>query len=258
MRSQRYVIHTAPEVEGIRQAASDAAGVRDQLASLIRPGMTTAELDRLAGDLIRQTGGRSAFLDYRGFPGQICVSINSEVVHGIGRLDRVIAPADVVSIDVGTRRGGYVGDTATTVVAGGVEAEPVQRLLVATRRGLEAGIAAATCGNYVNDIGRAVEAVIDKAGFSVVRDFVGHGCGCELHEPPEVPNFAQERTRGPRLRPGMVLAIEPMVNAGTHRVTIDADGWTVRTADDQMSAHFEHMVLITTGRPEILTWRKIA
>lgn len=258
MKNHEVVIHSEQEIEGIRQAARKTGETREKLRDLIRPGMSTLDLDRLAGNLIAQTGGSSAFLGYHGFPGQVCISINEEVVHGIGRADRIIMPGDLVSIDVGVSVDSFVGDTAFSVRVGMESGDDgTDELLKVTWQALEAGIEAAQAGAYINDISRAVEKVVTKTGFSVVRDFVGHGCGCHLHEPPEVPNFAQS-TRGPRLRPGMVLAIEPMVNRGTHRVVVDrTDGWTVRTCDGEWSAHFEHMVLITKGKPEILTWPKM-
>jgi len=256
-RRRDFVVHSANEIDGIRRACRATAQVRDQLRDAVRPGMTTLMLDQLAGRLIAATGGSSAFNGYRGFPGQICISVNDQVVHGIGRPDRVLTPGDVVSLDVGIRLDGFVGDTAATVCATDHHGSGVKELLEATRASLLAGIAVARSDNYVNQIGKAVEKAVTAAGFSVVRDFVGHGCGCELHEPPEIPNFATGR-RGPRLRPGMVLAIEPMVNAGTGDVKVGEDGWTVSTADGELSAHFEHMVLITNGEAEILTCPKTA
>lgn len=257
MARGRVVIHSSAAVERIRAAAAAAAAVRDALAMLIRPGMTTLGIDQLGAQLIRNTGGQSAFFGYRGFPAQVCVSVNDEVVHGIGNASHVIEPGDLVSVDIGVRLNGYIGDTATTVCAGMPSTDIRKRLIETTRQSLDAGIAAVRVGGYISDIGKAVEAVARAAGFSVVRDFVGHGCGRDLHEPPEVPNFAQHE-RGPRMQPGMVLAIEPMVNTGTDKVVVDSDGWTVRTADRGLSAHFEHMVLITNGKPEILTWPRTA
>ena len=255
-RQTNVVIHTPAEIAGIRRAAAATAEVRDRLAQFVQPGLTTADVDRQAEKLIRQTGGSSAFLGYHGFPGQICISINQEVIHGIGRPERVIMPGDVVSMDVGVRLDGYVGDTALTLCAGTSPGPQVDRLLQATREALAAGVEKARAGNYINHVSTAVEAVVKRYGFSVVRDFVGHGCGCELHEPPEVPNFARRR-RGEKLVPGMVLAIEPMVNCGSHRVEVDRqDKWTVRTVDGSLSAHYEHMVLITRNRAEILTCPK--
>ena len=258
MAREQTVVHTQKEIRGIRVACAKAAEALDALCGLVRPGVTTLELDRRAEEIIRATGGRSAFLGYHGYPGQVCISVNEEVVHGIGRAECVIQPGDLVSLDVGVNYDGYIGDNARTVCAGGVCDPQGERLLSVTSEALTAGIAQVRAGRYVNDISRAVEAVVIAAGFAVVRDFVGHGCGCELHEPPQIPNFAQ-RSRGARLQAGMVLAIEPMVNAGTHRVKQDReDGWTVRSADGSLSAHFEHTVLVTRNKPEILTWPKTA
>ena len=257
MRKQNVVIHTKREIAGIREACAATAHVRDELCKAVRPGISTRRIDALAKELIAQVGGSSAFLGYRGFPGQVCISLNDEVVHGIGRHDRVIQCGDLVSLDVGVKLNGFIGDTARTVAVPPPSVPIAVKLMRATQKSLEAGIAAAQAGNNVNDISQAVEQVVISAGFSAVRDFVGHGCGCALHEAPEVPNFAQ-RNRGPKLRAGMVLAIEPMVNVGAYQVRVDEDGWTVRTTDHSLSAHFEHMVLITNGKPEILTWPKTA
>lgn len=256
-RGKRVVVHTEKEIVGIRVAAKAAAWVREALCRAVRPGMTTQEVDDLAAAFIRQTGGTSAFLGYRGFPGQVCISLNDEVVHGIGRPGRVIEVGDLLSIDVGVRADGYVGDTATTLCVGPPRDASAPRLIDVARESLARGIAQARQGRFVGDISCAVERTVSRASFSVVRAFVGHGCGCELHEPPEVPNFATA-SRGPGLRPGMVLAIEPMINAGGSDVTVDDDGWTVRTADGSLSAHVEHMVLVTEGEPEVLTWQKTA
>ncbi len=253
-RNKRVCIHTEEEILGIRAAACAAASVRDRISQAICPGMTTLQIDRLAQSMIAETGGTSAFLGYRGFPGQICISVNDEVVHGIGRDDCIIQPGDLVSLDVGVRLDGCVGDTALSVSVG-PPSPTVAKLLEGTRKSLEDGIAAAQSGRPVNAIGSAVEKTVHSYGLSVVRDFVGHGCGIELHEPPEVPNF-DTGARTPRLKPGMVLAIEPMVNAGKHTVRVEADGWTVKTVDSSPSAHFEHMILITNDEPEILTWAK--
>ena len=250
------VIHTPEEIVRIRRAAQLTASVRDDVARLAVPGMTTRELDDLAGSLIAATGGESAFLGYGGFPGNICISVNDEVVHGIGRPDRVLLPTDIVSIDLGVRIDGACGDTAVTFGLGAPMPPAVQNLVEATRRALAAGIAAARAGNYIRDISAAVEEVGRRARVGVVRDYVGHGCGIKLHEPPEVPNFVSA-AKGPQLEPGMVLAIEPMFNQGSFKVKTDRiDGWTVRTSDGLPSAHFEHMVLITENEPEILTWPK--
>ena len=251
----RVCIHSDREVEGIRRAAQAAAWVRDRMEGLVQPGMSTLEIDRRAAALIGQAGGRPAFLGYRGYPGQVCVSVNDEVVHGIGSVSHVVRLGDVVKLDVGVVLDGFIGDTATTICVGPPPNGQVVRLLKVTRDCLAVGIKAARAGARVNDIGCAVQKLAEANGFSVVRDYVGHGVGRELHEPPEVPNF-RTPSPGPRMQPGMVLAIEPMINAGAAGVTTDADGWTVRTDDGSFSAHYEHMVLITADEPEILTWSK--
>jgi len=252
---RNYIIHTKDEIIGIRKAAQITSGVLDEICSAVKPGISTLQLDQFAGKLINECGGVSAFHNYHGFPGQICISINDEVVHGIGRPDKFIQMGDFVSIDCGIRINRYIGDTARTVSVGpptGVKAD----LLAITQKSLELAIETAVCNNTVKDVGEAVHQIITKAGFSIVRDFVGHGCGIKLHEPPEVPNYPTTKARE-KLRPGMVLALEPMVNIGHHKVTIDSDdGWTVRTVDGSWSAHFEHMILITENKPEILTWQK--
>lgn len=254
-RKKRLVVHTESEICGIRRAAQATAWVRDTLAKRVHPGMTTLELDKTAENLIREAGGASAFHGYHGFPGQICISLDDVIVHGIGRDDQMIRPGQLVSMDVGVRLDGFIGDSAVTVCAGICPSQQAEDLLDVTQRALNAGINAAQAGGFVGDIGRAVETVVRPSGFSIVRDFVGHGVGCDLHEPPEIPNFAQH-SRGVRLVPGMVLAIEPMINAGVPEVTVDTDGWTARTRDGALSAHFEHDVLITQKGPEILSWQK--
>jgi len=246
-------IYKGSDLEGVRVAAQASAYVLQRLCDAVTPGMSTLDLDRLAAEFIKETGGKSAFLNYHGYPAQICCSVNEVVVHGIGRADKVINPGDIVSLDVGVTVGGFTGDNARSVIAGGVSTPLKDKLLEATRSSLEAGIAAAVLGNRVCDIGAAVEKVVKAAGFSVVRDMVGHGCGRKMHEDPQVPNYKLPGF-SPELKPGMILAIEPMVNVGTWRITIDKeDGWTVRTADGSLSAHFEHQILITQKEPEVLT-----
>ena len=249
------IIHTPEEIARIRRAAIITANVRDELAALTRPGMTTFEVDRLAGELIVRTGGSSAFKNYGGFPGNICISVNDEVIHGIGRDDVVLKEDDIVSIDLGIKLDGALADTALTF---GFREQPadIKRLLDGTREALMEGIAAARCGAFVHDISAAVEKCARRHKLAIVRDFVGHGCGIQLHEPPQIPNYTGAG-RGPRLEPGMVLCIEPMLNLGTESVKVDRkDKWTVRTRDGAWSAHFEHMILITENEPEILTWQK--
>lgn len=253
--SRNQVIHTPDEIERIRRAAALTAQVRDEIAAAARPGMTTFDLDQVAGELIRATGGKSAFLGYRGYPGNICISVNDEVVHGIGRPDRILLESDIVSIDVGVEIDGGVGDTALTFGFGELTPD-LKRLLSGTQEALAAGIRQARRGNYIRDISHAVETVAKRHHLGVVREYVGHGCGTSLHEPPEVPNFVGYG-KGALLVPGMVICIEPMLNLGTYKVTTDSvDHWTVRTRDGACAAHFEHMVLITENEPEILTWPK--
>ncbi len=256
---EKIVIYKEKEIAAVRAAAAASAKVLQQLCEAVHPGLSSADLDRLAESFIRETGGKSAFLGYNGYPGQICISINEEVVHGIGRPEKIICEGDLVSLDVGVELNGYIGDNARTVSAGVPAQGTAARLLSVTEEALHAGIAAALDGNCVNDISGAVEQVVKKAGFSVVRDLVGHGCGKKMHEAPEIPNF-RCTGRTPPLRAGMIICIEPMVNVGTWRVNVDRkDGWTVRSADKSLSAHFEHQILITKDKPEILTvWQKTA
>ena len=253
--SGKRIIHTPEEIKRIRRAAEVTAGVRDEIARLAHPGMTTFDLDQLAGTLINASGGRSAFKNYHGYPGNICISVNDVVVHGIGRPDQIITEDDIVSIDVGVNIDNAIGDTALTF--GFKEpSSDVKRLLEGTRQALMDGIAAARRGAYVRDISAAVEKCARRNKLGVVREYVGHGCGIQLHEPPEVPNYTGFG-KGARLEPGMVLCIEPMLNLGTDSVRLDRkDNWTVRTADGSLSAHFEHMILITENEPEVLTWQK--
>ncbi|MBR2373541.1 MAG: type I methionyl aminopeptidase [Lentisphaeria bacterium] len=252
----KAVIHTAEEIIRIRRAAQATAQARDKIAAAIEPGMSTARLDDIAAACIAETGGTSAFLGYCGFPGNICISLNEVVVHGIGSREQIIKDGDIVSIDVGVCIDGAVGDSARTVAVGEVSKD-VKRLLSGTLESLDAGIAACRAGNRVSHISAAVEKVANRHRLGVVRDYVGHGCGIKLHEPPEVPNFSGWGA-GAKLEPGMVLAIEPMLNLGTWKVITDrSDHWTVRTGDGLYSAHFEHMVLITENQPEILTWPKM-
>ncbi|HEY5751709.1 MAG TPA: type I methionyl aminopeptidase [Chthoniobacterales bacterium] len=246
-------IKTPKEIERMRAAGRLAGAIIDQVSEMIRPGITTGEVDQFAADLIARNDCTSAFLNYRQFPGNICISINDEVVHGIGGKRR-IQYGDIVKLDVGVFHHGYVGDTATTVAAGAIDPR-VQRLLDVTEGSLYIGIRQAFAGNRVGDISAAIEDEVVANGYSVVREFVGHGVGKKLHEEPQVPNYGKWGS-GPKLKPGMTLAIEPMVNMGTAAVRILQDGWTVVTADARPSAHFEHTVLITNGEPEILTWRE--
>jgi methionyl aminopeptidase len=246
-------IKSPAEIAKMRIACVAAAEVLRDVAALAQPGRTTAELNEAAGQWIAQRGGKSPFLGYRGYPGHICVSVNDEVVHGIPG-QRKLQYGDIVSLDVGIIVNGYVGDNAMTVAVGLVPAR-TQELLRITQRALAAGIAQARSGNRVGDISHAIQQTVEAVGFSAVREFVGHGVGRKLHEEPQIPNFGRAK-EGPKLKPGMTLAIEPMINAGTPEVKVLHDGWTVVTEDGAPSAHFEHTVLVTASEPEILTWLK--
>ncbi|MCE9614111.1 MAG: type I methionyl aminopeptidase [Lentisphaerae bacterium] len=243
-------IKSAADLDAMRESGRLAARVRDAVAAKVGPGVTTLELSEFAGEMIRELGGESAFLGYHGYPGIICTSVNEVVVHGIPD-QRRIAIGDIVSIDVGVRYGGFIGDTATTVMVGVTDPEVV-RMVNTTRKALEAGIAAARAGQRLSDISHAIEREAVAAGFSVVREFVGHGVGQKMHEDPQIPNFGPPG-RGPLLKPGMTLALEPMVNLGGPEVQVMGDGWTVVTKDLRPSAHFEHTVAIREGAAEVLT-----
>ncbi|MBX3746442.1 MAG: type I methionyl aminopeptidase [Verrucomicrobiae bacterium] len=248
------MIKTATEVAGIREACRIAQEVLEELGEALRPGMSTEELDTLAAERIKARGARSAFLGYRKFPRHTCISVNNEVVHGVAGARR-LEFGDIVSVDVGVFHRGFVGDTAATFPVGGCD-PAAQRLLDVTRQALMEGIRQARGKNLVADISKAVQSVVEDAGFSVVREFVGHGVGRSVHEEPQVPNFVEPGRRSPRLRPGMTIAIEPMVNAGGREVRVLNDGWTVVTVDGTLSAHFEHTVLVTDGEAEVLTCRE--
>lgn len=245
------LIKSGPELELMRAAGTLAAEVLDEIAAFIRPGVTTLQVDEFAGDTMKKRGCHSAFLGYRKYPRHTCLSVNDEVVHGLAG-ERVLRFGDIVSIDCGVRHEGYVGDTATTVAVGGCSAA-AQRLMDVTQQALHKGIERAVAGNRVTDISRAVQNYVEGNGFSVVREFVGHGVGKSVHEEPQVPNFVDAGSNA-KLKAGMTIAIEPMVNMGRPDVKILKDGWTVVTQDGSLSAHFEHTVLITAGAPEILTW----
>ena len=253
---RNFVVHDEEAICGIRKAAQAAATVKNRLAEMIRPGLTTKDVDDMAAAMIASVGGVSAFLGYRGFPGQLCISLNDEVVHGIGVPDRRIVVGDVVSLDIGVKLNGYIGDNATSVFVGNQSNPNIARLLSGTEESLKFAIKASVPGNHIGDISAAVEKVAKRNNLGIVREYVGHGCGVNLHEPPEIPNY-RTRDKGPQLRPGMVLAIEPMLNLGRRNVITEKDGWTVRTRDGSISAHFEHMVLVTESNPEILTWQKM-
>lgn len=239
------------ELERMHAANQVVATVRDEVAARIRPGVSTGELDEFAEARVRELGGTPAFKGYRGYPATLCVSLNEEIVHGIPSRKRKVAPGDIVSIDLGVLLDGLYGDSAVTVPVADVEAD-VARLLEVTERALRAAIDVCLVGNRIGHIGAAVQQVVETAGFSVVREFVGHGIGSALHEEPQIPNFGEAGV-GARLRPGMVLAIEPMVNMGDPAVEVLDDGWTAVTRDRKPSAHFEHSVAITEDGPWVLS-----
>ncbi len=239
------------EIEKIRESSQLVAATLEHLARLIEPGITTAELDRAAEVFIRKHGGLPAFKGYRGFPATLCTSINHEVVHGIPSKHRRLQAGDIIGVDCGAIVDGYYGDHAITFAVGEVPAE-TRRLLDATQAALSAGIAQAKVGNRLSDISHAIQVYAESRGYGVVKSFVGHGIGTALHEEPQVPNFGPPG-RGPRLREGMVLALEPMLNMGTCEVYILDDNWTVVTADRKLSAHFEHTVAVTEHGGEVLS-----
>jgi methionyl aminopeptidase len=252
MRRQRIPIKSPREIDAMRVAGNIASTILQALVREVSPGRTTGEIDQLAAELMRQHECKSAFLGYRGFPGQICISVNEEVVHGIGGPRRIML-GDIVKIDVGIIKGGFIGDNATTVAAGDIPLE-TKLLLAVTEQSLFEAISRARAGQRLADLCGSVEAFVKPRGFSVVREFVGHGVGRRLHEEPQIPNY-RPNGKSPVLAPGMTLAIEPMVNAGVPSVRILDDGWTVITEDRKPSSHFEHTVLVTSGEPEILTAR---
>lgn len=248
---KEILLKSPGDIAVMRDANRIVAEILQQVASAVAPGISTAALDRLAEEQTKIKGARPAFKGYHGFPGTLCVSINEQVVHGIPSHDVLLADGDIVSIDFGVHYKGFYGDAAITVPVGLVE-KPRQHLIEVTREALEKGIAQAVPGNRIVDISRAIQTHVEQHGYSVVRQFVGHGIGTSLHEGPEVPNFVRG-TSAMRLLAGMVLAIEPMVNMGTYDVIICDDGWTVVTADKMPSAHFEHSVAITENGPFILS-----
>jgi methionyl aminopeptidase len=241
------------EIEKMRAACKTASVVLERICGVIRPGVSTKEVDQAAADFMAEANCKSAFLGYRKFPGNICISLNEEVVHGIGG-SRRIQYGDIVKIDCGVVKDGWVGDTATTVPVGVIDPR-VTRLLQVTEDTLDLAITFAQPGRRLGDLCAAIEDEIVANGYSVVREFVGHGVGRKLHEEPQVPNYGRPGT-GPKLKPGMTIAIEPMVNMGGSAVRVLEDDWTVVAVDGKPSAHFEHTVLITKGEPEILTWRE--
>jgi len=246
------ILKTERDLEAMRPACAVAGTVLNDVAMFIRPGVTTREIDHYAAERIKGYGAKSAFLGYRKYPCHICISVNDEVVHGLAN-NRRAEFGDIISLDVGVFYNGFVGDTARTVAVGGCSVT-AQRLMDISEKALYEGIAQAVPGNRVVDISRAIQKCVEGNGYSVVREFVGHGVGRKVHEDPQVPNFVEGK-KSEKLRPGMTLAIEPMVNAGGADVRILNDRWTVVTKDGSLSAHFEHTVLITESEPEILTCR---
>jgi methionyl aminopeptidase len=245
-------LKSAREIDLMAQGGQILARTVDVLRGAVRPGMSTLDLDKLAEDFIRSHDGATpAFKGLYGFPGSICSSLNSEIVHGIPSPRRILKDGDVISIDVGVGYKGYFTDSATTVPVGQVSDEAT-RLLEVTQRALDAGIAAAVLGNHIGDIGAAVQAVVEAAGLSVVRDLVGHGIGVEFHEEPQVPNYGKPKRRE-KLVSGLTIAIEPMVNIGGPATKTLSDRWTIVTLDGSLSAHFEHTVAITEGGTRVLT-----
>ena len=238
------------ELSVMRQACKITAAARALAGDMVRPGITTKQIDKAVRDFIVSQGAKPSFLHYNGFPASACVSVNDTVIHGIPG-GYVLKEGDIVSVDVGALYGGFHGDCAATFACGAISAE-AQKLIDVTKQSFYEGIRFATRGHRVSDISHAIQTYVESNGFSVVRAFVGHGVGAKLHEEPEVPNFGAPG-RGPRLLPGMTLAIEPMVNVGTYDVKVRNDGWTTVTADGKLSAHYENTVLITDGEPEILT-----
>ncbi len=245
------VLKTGRELKIMKEACSISAGALEVAGKAVEPGVTTAEIDRLAEEYIRRRGGEPNFKNYEGYPATACISINNEVIHGIPSEKRKLRAGDIVSIDLGAKFDGYHGDNAATFACGDVSPE-AKRLMDTTRESLYEGIRAACAGGRIGDIGHAVQSYVEARGYSVVRQFVGHGVGTHLHEAPEVPNFGT-LGRGIRLMPGMTIAIEPMVNAGGYDVKVQPDGWTVLTKDGSLSAHFEHTIVITADGPKIMT-----
>ena len=243
-------LRTEREIVILREANQIVADVLATLAENVVPGVTTCELDALADRLLRERGGVPSFLGYRGYPKSTCISVDEEVIHGIPGKRRV-KEGQIVGIDVGVRYKGYHGDAALTVPCGSIDNER-QRLLRTADLALSRAIRASRAGNYLQDVSRAIQETAEAEGFSVVRVFVGHGIGTEMHEDPQIPNMVTG-DRGPKLKSGMVLAIEPMVNAGTHDVRVLDDGWTAVTADGRPSAHFEHSVVVREREPEVLS-----
>lgn len=246
------MIKTPQEIEKMRRSGQAVREVLEHVRKFVKAGATTQDLENAAAGKMKELGAKPAFKGYRGYPCVLCTSVNEEVVHGIPSQKRVLKDGDIVSIDTGVIIDGYYGDSATTIAVGGKVPERTKKLLAVTEASLERGIKAIRPGATLGDVGAAVQEVVEAEGFSVVREFVGHGIGTRLHEDPQVPNFGR-RGHGQKLREGMVIAIEPMVNAGKPEVQVLSDGWTAVTQDGSLSAHFEHTVAVTATGAEILT-----
>ncbi len=248
------VCRSAAEIERMRRANQFVADVLLKLEAAVAPGVTTGDLDRLAEQLVREGGAVPAFKGYRGYPATLCASINEEVVHGIPSASRALRSGDIISLDIGVKLDGFYGDSAVTVAVGEVP-DATHQLLRVTNEALERGIRQVQVGGRLSDIGHAIQGWVETHGFSVVREFVGHGIGEKLHEEPQIPNYGQPG-RGPKLAEGMVLAIEPMVAMGKPETRVLADGWTAVTRDGSLAAHFEHTVAVTANGPLVLTARQ--
>ena len=244
-------IKSEREIELMREAGRILAKVHEELGRTLVPGMSTKEIDRMCEDMIRSHGCVPSFLNYQGFPASVCISITDEVVHGIPDKHRYLEEGDIVSLDTGVIWKGYQSDAARTHMIGEVSGE-ARKLVEVTQQSFFEGIKYAKAGNHLNDISKAIQEYAESFGFGVVRDLVGHGIGTEMHEAPEIPNFAQRR-KGIRLAAGMTLAIEPMITAGRYDVVWEDDGWTVVTEDGSLASHYENTILITDGEPEILS-----
>lgn len=245
------VLKTSRELSVMREACRISAGALQLVGKAVEPGISTWELDKIAEEYILSQGAKPNFKGYSGYPATACISINNEVIHGIPSKKRILKAGDIVSVDLGASIEGYNGDNAATFAVGDISDE-AKRLMDATRESLYEGIKAARAGGRIGDIGSAIQHYVEERGFSVVRDFVGHGIGTKLHEAPEVPNYGIAG-KGIRLMPGMTIAIEPMINLGLPGVKTLSDGWTVETKDGSLSAHFEHTVAITSDGPQIMT-----
>ena len=245
------ILKSSREIELMRQAGKITAAARALAGAMVAPGISTREIDRAVHRFIRSQGAEPSFLGYNGFPASVCISVNDEVIHGIPG-HRVLKEGDIVSVDVGAYKGGYHGDCAATYPCGRIS-EEARRLIEVTRQSFFEGLRYAREGYRLPDLCGAIERYVEANGFSVVREYVGHGIGAKMHESPEVPNYVEPKAGRPRFLRGMTIALEPMVNAGRAGVVVLPDGWTVKTADGKLSAHYENSILITDGEPELLT-----